>query len=99
MANDIIVISVTTQYNISVSLQGNNIFNISILPPVPTVINFSNLGLPGMSAYQVWLQQGNIGTEQTFFNFLKGPKGDPGIIKSNIAPSSPNIGDLWIDLS
>lgn len=32
----------------------------------------------GKSAYQVWLDNGNIGTEEDFINYLKGQKGDKG---------------------
>lgn len=31
----------------------------------------------GLSAYQIWLKQGNIGTEQDFLDSLKGEKGTP----------------------
>lgn len=32
----------------------------------------------GKSAYQIWLAQGNTGSEATFLASLKGPKGEPG---------------------
>lgn len=35
-------------------------------------------GTDGKSAYQVWLDQSNVGTEQDFLNSLKGEKGDAG---------------------
>ena len=35
-------------------------------------------GKDGKSAYQIWLDNGNKGTEQDFLNSLKGPKGDTG---------------------
>lgn len=35
-------------------------------------------GTPGKSAYDIWIEQGNTGTEQDFLNSLKGSKGDPG---------------------
>ena len=35
-------------------------------------------GLDGKSAYQVWVDLGNEGTEEDFINNLKGEKGDPG---------------------
>ena len=35
-------------------------------------------GEPGLSAYQVWLQDGNKGTIHDFLNSLKGDKGDKG---------------------
>lgn len=36
------------------------------------------VGPAGKSAYQVWLSQGNTGSEQDFLKTLVGPKGDPG---------------------
>jgi hypothetical protein len=35
-------------------------------------------GTPGESAYQIWLDQGNTGTETDFLASLKGTKGDTG---------------------
>lgn len=35
-------------------------------------------GTDGDSAYQVWLDAGNVGTEQEFLDSLEGPKGDTG---------------------
>ena len=37
-----------------------------------------NPGKDGKSAYQIWLDAGNKGTESDFINSLKGPKGDKG---------------------
>lgn len=35
-------------------------------------------GDTGKSAYQIWLDEGNTGTEEDFLNYLKGSKGDKG---------------------
>lgn len=35
-------------------------------------------GVDGLSAYQIWLDAGNIGTEQDFLDSLEGPPGPPG---------------------
>lgn len=35
-------------------------------------------GKDGKSAYEIWLEQGNSGTEQDFLNSLKGEKGEKG---------------------
>ncbi len=35
-------------------------------------------GDPGLSAYQVWLSLGNVGTEAQYIASLKGDKGDKG---------------------
>ena len=32
-----------------------------------------NDGAPGLSAYEIWINQGNSGTEEDFFNSLQGP--------------------------
>ena len=41
--------------------------------------NFVKLGgEDGKSAYEIWLEQGNTGTEQDFLDSLKGEKGDKG---------------------
>ena len=50
----------------------------------PTANDFTNLwkkykGTDGISAYQVWLTLGNVGTTQDFINSLKGVKGDNAI--------------------
>lgn len=36
-----------------------------------------NDGPQGLSAYEIWLKQGNLGTEQDFLDSLKGEKGTP----------------------
>ncbi len=36
------------------------------------------LGLNGKSAYQIWLEAGNSGTEEDFLNSLRGPTGEKG---------------------
>lgn len=38
----------------------------------------SAVGKDGKSAYDIWLEQGNTGTEQDFLDSLKGAKGDQG---------------------
>lgn len=42
-------------------------------------------GKDGKSAYQIWLELGNKGTEQDFIASLKGPKGDKG--DDGVAPT------------
>ena len=49
-----------------------------------TIRSSSKRGLPGpdggdgKSAYEVWLDEGNTGTEQDFFDSLQGEPGPPG---------------------
>lgn len=45
-------------------------------------------GDQGDSAYQIWLDQGNTGTEQDFLDSLQGPQGPAGVV--------PDTG--WVDL-
>jgi hypothetical protein len=35
-------------------------------------------GTDGLSAYEVWIEEGNTGTEQDFLDSLVGPQGEPG---------------------
>jgi len=49
-------------------------------------------GEEGMSAYEVWLDLGNTGTEQDFIDSLKGPEGDPG----DPGADGDSAYDLWI---
>ena len=49
-------------------------------------------GEEGMSAYEVWLDLGNTGTEQDFINSLKGPDGDPG----DPGADGNSAYDVWI---
>jgi hypothetical protein len=48
-------------------------------------------GNPGLSAYQVWLNLGNEGTEEDFINSLTGPSGSNG-------PAGPSAYQVWLDL-
>lgn len=36
-----------------------------------------DVGCTGLSAYQIWLKAGNLGTEQDFLDSLKGERGEP----------------------
>lgn len=62
-------------------------------------------GPEGKSAYQVWLEEGNIGTEQDFFDFLIGPQGINGIdgktilYGSGVPDTEGSDGDFYIDIS
>ena len=53
-------------------------------PSMQDVVDFAEAnkemlkGEDGKSAYEIWLEQGNTGTEQDFLDSLKGEKGDPG---------------------
>lgn len=47
------------------------------------VVNDGNSGQDGKSAYEVWLDLGNNGSEQDFINSLVGPKGEQGVSGTN----------------
>lgn len=60
-------------------------------------------GTDGKSAYQIWLDNGHIGTEADFLNSLKGAKGDPGkdghSVWQNTTHYGPNGKQYWfVDL-
>lgn len=46
-------------------------------------------GSNGKSAYEIWLELGNEGTEEEFIASLKGPKGDTGSIGPKGEPGAP----------
>ena len=50
-------------------------------------------GEEGISAYEVWLDLGNTGTEQDFIDSLKGPEGDPG----DPGADGDSAYDVWIE--
>ncbi len=69
-------------------------------------------GIEGKSAYQIWLDEGNVGTENDFIMSLKGDKGEDGKSISAISKdennniivtfsdgTKQNIGKLNIDVS
>lgn len=51
-------------------------------------------GDDGDSAYQVWLDEGNIGTEQDFLDSLKGDQGDPFSFVEGSKSSATDAGTL-----
>lgn len=59
----------------------NNVNNVNVSSPnnVISVTSNTMYGATGESAYQIWLNLGNTGTQQDFLNSLKGEKGDIGI--------------------
>jgi hypothetical protein len=58
-------------------------------------------GSPGLSAYQIWLSQGNSGTEQDFLDSLVGAPGTNGFDgEDGVDGVTPNIGvnnNWWIN--
>jgi len=48
-------------------------------------------GADGKSAYQIWLDEGNTGTEQDFLDSLKGPQGPPGEDGSDATVNYDNV--------
>ena len=45
------------------------------------IVQVKEAGPPGKSAYQIWLENGNEGTEQDFLDSLKGESGNQFIVK------------------
>ena len=59
----------------------------------PITIEVSEMGLEGASAYEVWLAEGNVGTEQDFLDSLK----PFNLTISATPPVTPSVNDLWIE--
>ena len=53
-------------------------------------------GKDGKSAYEIWLEAGNTGTEEDFLNSLKGEKGDSSSISEIIEDTDMTIKDSGI---
>lgn len=61
-------------------------------------------GADGASAYQIWIDAGNVGTEQDFLDSLVGADGADGadgtqITISPTEPLTPVEDQLWLDTS
>lgn len=56
-------------------------------------------GADGKSAYQIWLDAGNQGTEEDFISYLKGDKGDKGEqgIKGDKGDNGISVADAYIN--
>lgn len=55
-----------------------------------------NLGrVVGLSAYEVWLENGNTGTEEDFLNSLKGKDGGNGTYMGTEEPTDDAV--IWVD--
>jgi hypothetical protein len=57
-------------------------------------------GPPGLSAYEIWLAEGNVGTEQDYLASLKGDPGAPGIPGASVGGSyhhvQGSVSDTWV---
>lgn len=74
---------------------GTTLTVVMSLNPTPFSITvIGSTGRDGASAYEVWLAEGNVGTEQVFLDSLKGTKGDKGDKGDDGDPAPPvNIVD------
>ena len=91
---------------------GNNTFlgdvtfsgNVEGLPEGPAGPQ-GDPGPEGKSAYQIWLDEGGVGTEEDFLESLKGPKGDTGAAGADGAtgpqgapgPQGESAYQIWLD--
>lgn len=73
-------VSITTQNPISVKITTQNPEILEVLPAIGIIVSVSVIkdGRDGKSAYQSWLDDGNVGTETDFLESLKGNDGNPG---------------------
>ena len=73
-------VTITTQSPISVKITTQNPEILEVLPAIGITVSVSVIkdGRDGKSAYQSWLDDGNVGTESEFLESLKGADGNPG---------------------
>lgn len=78
-------------------VNSNGISNLTLSLPIIPIVNKDDLnnliGPQGKSAYQIWLDLGNTGSEQDFFNDITGPQGPEGI-----SAVGKSVYDIWLDL-
>ena len=81
---------------------GSNIrMNVVVVNNVPTTVSITAsqglqgppgadgvIGVDGKSAYEIWLDEGNVGTEQDFLDSLIGAQGPQGI-QGETGPQGP----------
>ena len=89
---------IVTEYEGQTLVEVNESANITI--NVESVehnieLSVSNIALKGDSAYQIWLNLGNTGTEQDFIDSLR----PFNITIGSEPPVNPKKDDLWIDTS
>ena len=103
----VIVTENITQTTLDVTEDNNVTINVEAVQQV-TEVSVAGFGLKGDSAYQIWLNEGNIGTEEDFLLSLKGDTGDKGekgekgekgdtgdvIIYQGVRSSSANAGTM-----
>ena len=65
---------------IAITVQPITTIAITVRPRVTfsLLVEGTAIGPSGLSAYQVWLDEGNEGTEQDFLDSLKGEAGEDG---------------------
>ena len=56
-------------------------------------IDMQQRGLPGLSAYELWISQGNTGSIQDFMDYLQQPATDAGIIALQAAQDANDASD------
>jgi len=61
-------------------------------PPGPK----GDTGDPGMSAYEVWLSEGNVGTEDDYLASIEGDPGPQGATGTQGPPGDPGTLDEWV---
>ena len=66
---------------VDLDMDSNDILNVNEMRVTRLLVNGVevNPDMSGLSAYQIWLQEGNSGTAQDFLDSLVGPQGPQGI--------------------
>jgi hypothetical protein len=74
------VISVTAvpPKNYDISVLPGGVYDVDVIPSQSINVQATTTGASGLSAYEIWLGEGNIGTEQDFLNYI-------GIVECNSA--------------
>lgn len=78
-------VTVNPPDQINVTVLEPNVYAVTVTPAAAVSVTATTTGATGLSAYEVWLGQGNVGTEQDFLDSLvstvpgpAGPQGETG---------------------
>lgn len=71
-------INVNPPSQIVVTAVSESVYSVSTISPSPIEVTATTTGAAGLSAYEIWIGQGNTGSEDDFLYSLIGPTGDTG---------------------
>lgn len=91
--NDVTIVVTQTINHVALTSSGSTVEINVDTSPQQVELMIANAGTKGDSAYQIWLNEGNVGTEADFLESLK----PFHLTIGKTPPANPDINWLWID--